>query len=193
MIRKREGTPVSGRVIKGLSASCRRKVRFSSTLERSTNKLWGGHCQVPGSAARRLINGKSRRVVCSLNGSPYRQCALIPHGNGSFVLTVNKGTRDELGLEFGVKVNVRLKRDESRYGLPMPEEFQEVLRQDREGNRLFHALTAGRLRTLLYIVGQAKSPDARISRALTILRHLKLNKGRINYKELNTALRNSRR
>ena len=168
-------------------------LQFTSTLEKSSNKLWGGHFGVPKSIAQKLIHGDSRRVVCALNGSAEHQCALLPHGNGSFVITVNKKLRDTLRLEFGMPVQVSLRKDDSKYGLPMPEELEELLRQDKEGHRLFHSLTPGRLRTLLYIVGQAKNSDNRIARALIIVHHLKANKGKINYRQLSASLRESRR
>jgi len=105
------------------------------------------------------------------------------------LITVNKKTRDKLGLKAGSKVNVSLRKDESEYGLPMPEELAEVLAQDETGNRLFHALTPGKLRTLLYIVGQVKDPDKRVGRAIAIVEHLKANGGKINYRQLNEELR----
>jgi hypothetical protein len=161
---------------------------FRSVLEQSTNKLWGGHFPVPAAIAAELIEGGSRRVFCSINGRPEHQCALIPHGGGSFVITVNKGLREELGISPGSELRVTLRRDDSDYGLPMPEEFSELLRQDDDGNHFFHALTAGKQRTLLYIIGRGKTPDERISRALIVTAHLKTYKGRIDYKALNAAL-----
>jgi uncharacterized protein YdeI (YjbR/CyaY-like superfamily) len=71
----------------------------------------------------------------------------------------------------------------------MPEELAELLAQDEEGDRLFHALTPGKLRTLLYLVGQPKSSDIRLHRALVVVEHLKTNQGKIDYKKLNLAVR----
>jgi hypothetical protein len=167
--------------------------RFTSTLERSTNKLWGAHVRVPKRIVDKLVEDDSRRVVCTLNGEKQYQCALLPFGDGIFVVSVNKTLRKSLGLEFGKEVEVMLRKDRSEYGLPMPEEFREALRQDAGGDKLFHALTRGRQRTLLYIVGSAKLSDKRIAYAITIITHLKENGGKINYRQLNLALRNSRR
>jgi bifunctional DNA-binding transcriptional regulator/antitoxin component of YhaV-PrlF toxin-antitoxin module len=159
-------------------------LHFTSTLERSDNKLWGAHFQVPKHVAKKLIDGESRRVVCRLNDSVEYQCALLPHGEGTFVITVNKRLRDTLKLNFGDDVEVVLRKDKSEYGLPMPEEMQELFRQDREGDKLFHGLTRGRQRTLLYIINSKKDPDKRIASAITIVDHLKTNEGKINYKKL---------
>ncbi len=172
--------------------SQRKTLQFTSTIEHSTNKLWGAHFEVPKRIAAQLIKGQDRRVICSLNGEAEYQCALLPHGNGSFVITVNKKLRDKLHLKPGTEVEVRLRKDESAYGLPMPEELREVLRQDSRADKLFHALTPGKQRTLLYIVGNVKDTDRRIMRAITIAEHLKSNDGTIRYKQLSEAMKLSR-
>lgn len=164
-------------------------LRFTAILEKSTNKLWGSHLQVPKSIAEKLVRGGSRRVLRTLNGSEAHQCALLPYGNGSFVLSVNKKWCDALHIQIGSEVRVGLQRDESTYGLPVPAELKELFRQDEEGNRLFHALTSGRQRTLLYIIGSARNPDARAWTASGIIRHLRDNNGKINYRQLNQSLK----
>jgi hypothetical protein len=169
-----------------------RSFRFTSVLERSENKLWGCHFRVPVRMAKELIDSSSRRVICTLNNSVPYQCAILHRGEGLFLITVNKGLREKLGLEFGMEIQVGLKKDRSEYGLPMPEELQELLHQDTEGKKLFHALTRGKQRTLLYIIGSAKSSPKRISRAIIIVKHLKSNRGNINYRQLYTAMKDPR-
>ncbi|MEO6758521.1 MAG: YdeI/OmpD-associated family protein [Saprospiraceae bacterium] len=165
-------------------------LHFTSTLEISTNKLWGAHLAVPPTIADTLIaEREDRRIVCVLNGKTEYQCAMLPRGDGTFLITVNKKIQKDLHLNIGSRVEVSLRPDDSKYGLPMPEELAEVLAQDPEGNRLFHALPPGKLRTLLYIVGKVKNSDARIGQALIIVEHLKANAGKINYRQLGEALK----
>ncbi|MBL7806634.1 MAG: DUF1905 domain-containing protein [Saprospiraceae bacterium] len=165
-------------------------LHFQSVLEFSDNKLWTAHFVVPPLIADTLLAGKSdRRVVCRLNEQVEYQCALIPFGEGKLVITVNKKIQTQLKLKAGSIIQVGLWPDDSEYGLPMPEELKELLEQDEEGNRVFHALTAGKIRTLLYLVGQPKSSDARLRRAIIIVDHLKQYDGKIAYKILNQAMR----
>ena len=96
-----------------------------------------------------------------------------------FYIIVNKKKRDALGIVSGDIVDVELVKDESKYGLPMPEDFQEVLNQDPEADRLFHALTAGKQRSVLYHIGNVKNIDRRIHVALIFIEHLKNNDGKI--------------
>jgi len=134
--------------------------------------------------------GSIRRVVCKLNGVEKVQCALLPAGNGiEYCISLNKKIRNKLGLAVGDVVGVELTRDESKYGLPMPEELQEVLNQDDVGNKLFHALTNGKQRTILYYVAKYKDVDRRIGSALIILEHLKNNGGKIDYRKLYQELK----
>ena len=166
--------------------------KFTSTLERSDNKLWGCHFLVPKNIAEKLIDAEDRRVVCTINDSVEYQCAILHYGNGRHVISVNKKLRDTLRIDVGSEVQVLLRKDESEYGLPLPEELEELFKQDKEGKKIFHALTPGKQRTLLYIVGSAKSSEKRIMRSIIIVNHLKANKGKIDYKKLTASLKSAR-
>jgi hypothetical protein len=166
--------------------------RFSSPLERSDNKLWGAHVVVPASIVERITESHSPRVRCSLNGATEFQCALIPFGSGVRVIAVNKKIRQTLCLEFGQDVEVTVKPDTSPYGLPLPEELKTLFQQDAAGKKVFHSLTPGKQRTLLYIIGSAKTSEKRIARSLTIVQHITRNRGVINYKMLNEELKSHR-
>lgn len=105
------------------------------------------------------------------------------------MLTINKQLRTSLGLAFGSRVRVALRADQSRYGLPLPKELQAAFRLDGTWKRLFHALTPGRQRTLLYIVNRGTSVEERSFRAVTILKHLEENQGVLNYRRLASLLK----
>lgn len=133
----------------------------------------------PPEVGRRFqTDGRTRRVVCTLNDSHTFQCALLPN-KGLFSVGVSKFFREKLGLAEGDLVKVRLEPDTSKYGAPMPEEFEEVLNQDVDGDGLFHALTPGKQRSLIYMIGSAGNIDKRIHLALIVLEHLKKNGGKI--------------
>jgi hypothetical protein len=170
----------------------KKSYRFTSVLERSDNNLWGCHFRVPAGVAQELRLGKSARVVCSLNSAVEYQCALLAYRKGIFVISVNRSFRARLGLDFGMPVDVVLRKDTSSYGLPVPEELRELFRQDPEGSALFHTLTPGKQRTLLHIAGSLRNPDQRIQRSLAILRHLKAHNGTIDYRKLYASLQDPR-
>ena len=133
-------------------------------------------------------NHGSRRVVCTINGSESFQCALLP-SDGDFVIVVNKAKRTKLGISDGDKINVELKQDDSKYGLPMPEELREVLNQDPEGDKLFHDLTPGKQRSMLHFINKIKDVDRRIHTSLIFIDHLKRNDGKLLHEELHDELK----
>lgn len=98
---------------------------------------------------------------------------------GTFTIGVAKPRREKLGLIEGDIVAVRLESDTSKYGAPMPRELAEVLRQDPEGDRWFHALTAGKQRNMIYMIGYVKNSDRRIYLSFVLVEHLKQNGGKI--------------
>ncbi len=161
------------------------KARLTSSAEAS-----GWHfLEIPKTIAENIkFDGKFRRVVCTINKGESFQCALLPSAE-YFYIIVNKKRRLSLGITAGDKVDVVLAKDESKYGLPMPEEFKEVLKQDAEGDRLFHDLTAGRQRSLIYFVISGRDVDLRIHRALIIIQHLKDNGGRVEGEKLYADIR----
>ena len=166
-------------------------VKLTTRLMKSENEF-GWHFlkfDAKAVAGLKFENKKSRRVVCTLNGRHTFQCALLPLTTGGFCIVVNKQIRDKLGIADGDKVDVELTRDDSKYGLPMPKEFKEVLRQDKEGDKLFHALTPGKQRTILYYIAKPKDLDRRIHYALVVVEHLKKNDGKIIFPKLSEELK----
>ena len=79
------------------------------------------------------------------------------------MITVNKKLRDTLRLREGSRLQVALQKDESEFGLPVPEEFSASLEADPAGADWFYALTPGKQRTLLYIAQSVKNSDLRMS------------------------------
>ena len=166
------------------------KHQFTAPLEASTSKIFNWQLRIPAAiTAEFLAQPTKRRVICVLNGQAPHQCSLTPIGQGVYVIKVNQKRIKQLALEPGQNVTLELFPDDSKYGLPMPGEMQEILNHDGEGNKLFHALPAGKLRTLLYIIGQGKSESRRLFRSVTVLEHLKNRNGKIDYKILNIDMR----
>lgn len=135
-------------------------------------------------AKRFETDPRTRRVVCTLNDSHTFQCALNPNGKGEYCIGVSKAIRDKLQLAEGDTVAVLIEQDTSKYGTVMPEEFEEVLRQDPDGDRLFHALTGGMQRSVLYMIAAVKDIDKRIHLSLIVVEHLKDNGGKVDQARL---------
>lgn len=164
-----------------------KSIKFNTVLERSPETSGWHFLLVEKKTADKLsFKDQYKRVVCTINSGEPFQCALMPSG-GKFYIIVNKKKRDALGIVAGNKVKVELVIDESKYGLPMPDEFREVLNQDPDGDRIFHSLTPGKQRSLLHFIGSVKDIDKRIHQSLIVVEHIKEHGnvvGEILYEEL---------
>jgi uncharacterized 2Fe-2S/4Fe-4S cluster protein (DUF4445 family) len=161
--------------------------QFTSTLEGSESRIYQTHVVVPSEIASALLALDAKRVVATVESntaSVEYQCGLIPRGKGKTVIMVNKEHRSTLSIDAGSAVRVELRKDESEYGLEMPEELAELFKQDEDGSRFFYALPEGKRRTLIYIVSSVKNSTRRIERAIAVVEHLKARSGKLDYKAL---------
>lgn len=164
-------------------------VKFESTLETTDGtSVWHILRVEREKVAHFGFPGNLRRVLCSLNGCAPFNCALFP-SKGDYFLTLGKKLRARLHIVAGDTVTVELQKDESKYGMPVPEEFEEVLRQDPEGRHLFDGLSPGDQRLMLKLVVFVKDVDRRIARSLTGLALLKLAGGSFDYHTQHDAMR----
>jgi hypothetical protein len=147
---------------------------FTSTIG---DEVWGHSIVVPPIYAEIFkAADKSRRVVCILNEKLTLHCAIMPH-HDAWYISMNKTNLKKLGLKVGSAVEVSICKDDSEFGLPMPEELWEVLEQDPIAKGYFDHLTAGKKRSLIHLVNGVKSTDKRIERALMISDKLHETKG----------------
>jgi len=164
-------------------------VKFRSKLEVTDSKPPWHIVRVPKTKVASFgFKGNLRRVVCTLNGAETFNCALFP-SKGDYFITLNKLLREKLGLSVGKAVTVELVKDESRYGMPVPAEFAEVVRQDPEGKRLFESLSPGNQRLMLKLIVFVKDVDKRIARSLVGIELLKKCNGRFEYHLQHDAMR----
>jgi len=167
------------------------KLAFNSVLSKfNESPLWGLHLMVPIDIAKKLITKKDRRVICHINDEFTFHCALMPDGEGGFFIMLNKEFKKKSRLDIGEPLKVKLEKDTSEYGMPMPEELGELLVMDELGSKYFHALTPGKQRSLIHLVAKNKRIETRINKALVIVDYLKNAKGDLDYKELNQAFKN---
>jgi len=153
--------------------------------------LWDFRTFVPNDIAKTLIDG-NRRVLCSFNGLAKIHAALMPDGEGNYFIMINKEIRKKLNLQVGDSLSITLEKDHSKYGMAVPEAFSELCEQDLEGSTFFHSLTKGKQRSLLYVMGKPKSEQKQLEKVLIVFDYLKSVNGKLDFKELNIAFKNSR-
>lgn len=127
---------------------------------------------VPAWTVKEITDGKMARVIASANGISF-PCALRPNREGDFYITLSKEKIKQMGVMPGSPVTVILVPDDSEYGFPVPEEFEELMLQDPEVKAMFDKITPGNRRGWLYYIASAKSVDTRIKRSLEIAEKLR--------------------
>ncbi len=162
---------------------------FESEIKSLDNLIWGLHIPIPQDLVDHLISADHRRIVYQIKDAEPLHRAMMPDGNGGYYLLLNKEIQKKQKLELGDKVTVKIRKDDSRYGMNISEEMLELLEQDEEGSHYFHTLTVGKQRSLIYIATKPKSSAKRVEKALVILDYLKSTKGKLDFKELNIAFK----
>ena len=164
-------------------------MKFKTTIGTMDSNVYNVHIAIPSKVHDALTKDGLKRVLCTVNDHEYFHAGLMPKGDGDYFIMLNKARMKAFDLEIGDTVNIQLEKDTSKYGMKMPEAFDEVLSSDADGLLYFEALTPGKKRNLIHLVATPKSTDLKITKALIILDHLKANKGKIDFKLLNEAFK----
>ncbi|MCB0638009.1 MAG: DUF1905 domain-containing protein [Lewinella sp.] len=162
---------------------------FTATVSPSNSKLFNYCLPLPNEVTAHFLALGNKRVIVVLNATEPFQAALTPIGQGVYVLKLNQPRMKQLALEIGDTVRVELFPDDSTYGLPVPEELTALWEQDEAGRAIFHQLTIGKQRTMLYHIGQGTDSEERLRRAVLITDHLITRNGKLNYRALAQELK----
>jgi Bacteriocin-protection, YdeI or OmpD-Associated/Domain of unknown function (DUF1905) len=120
-----------------------------------------------------LTKNNNKRAICKLNNQLEFHCAVMPKKGGGYFVNIGLTICKKLKLKEGSIISATFLVDETAYQFDMPEELKEVLDTDEEANIIFHSLTEGNQRGLIYLVAQVKSTDKKIGRALKIVERIK--------------------
>jgi hypothetical protein len=159
-------------------------VRFETSVE-EPRRGWPASLTVPPEVAARFVgdDGRPARVVCTVGKARF-PCAIVSSGARRFI-HLSQRLREEAGVAIGQRVRVTLTRDTSPDEVALPEELDEVLRQEPAAARVFGSLTPGRRRGIAALVTRLKTSDRRIEKALAIARALE--RGTTDLRELARA------
>lgn len=157
------------------------QIKFKSKIKKLEH-LSGHYIDVPAPVVKRIGGISKQRWICNVDESLTWQCGIVAHKQGAGYVLLNQKLMKKGDLAVGQSVVVELKEDKSDFGMTVPEELREVLSQDKEGKSRFEALVAGKRRYIIYYVGQVKSPQLRVERAVRCITNLKgLPKGRESF------------
>lgn len=164
----------------------------TSTLEKfEHSKVWNYHFKIPDSIANEILK-EGKRVICEINKGVSFQCGLLSAGDLGYFVNVNATIRKNAKIALYDKVSLQLEIDSSKYGLPLPKVFEELLKQDPVFNKVFHEITLGKQRSLIHMIGNFKSEQKQLEKVIVIRDYLVQVDGKLDYKELQQAFKNNR-
>ncbi len=115
----------------------------------------------------------NQRFQITVNDAISWKAGSVSLGNRTAYITLSKARMIQLGVDPGDTVSVQLKKDTSKYGMDVPEEFTELLNQDDHAKERFESLTMGLQRAVIYVVAQLKSSQKRIDKSVFLMENLK--------------------
>lgn len=150
-----------------------KKISFTSRIDKLPYLMGMHYVEIPATIVKKLGGLNKQRLHCTLNKKMQFPCGLMALREGMAYVSINKKRLNELELQVGDVIDVILEPDHSQFGMEVPEELEELLRQDPEGERRFLQLTPGKQRNIIYYISGVKSSNLRLDRALKLINNLK--------------------
>jgi len=142
-------------------------VKFTSVLKQFAEqgeKTGWTYIEVPADIAQQLKPGnkKTFRVKGRIEAHTIKRVALMPMGNGSFILPVNAEMRKGIQKRRGATVEVQLQEDKDK--LPPPAALLECLADEPAAKDFFESLTEGHKNYFANWINTAKTEPTKIKR-----------------------------
>jgi len=141
---------------------------FSTTILKfgdKGEKTGWRYIEVPLDITEELMPGnrKSFRVRGFLDQERFEGVALVPMGEGAFIMALNAAMRKAVRKEEGAVIQVKMEVHEGFF-LVMPPELEEYLDDDEAAQTYFNSLSRGMQNYFLNWIGSAKTAETRLKR-----------------------------
>jgi hypothetical protein len=155
-------------------------VAYKTTIlrfEKQGEKTGWTYIEVPGDIAAQLAPGvkKSFRVKGTLDTFKINQMALLPMGDGHFILPLKADIRKAIGKKQGAQLMVSLSRDTAVFKLS--EDFMACLADEPKAKAYFTSLPGGHQRYFSKWVDEAKTEETKVKRITMAVNALARNMG----------------
>jgi len=142
-------------------------VTFTATIhqfEQHGDKTGWTYIQIPADIAQEVFPGnkKSFRVKGRLDNYSINSIAVLPMGDGSFILAMNAAMRKGTGKKRGAMIQVSIAKDDKP--LEVAPELLECLADEPDGLAYFQSLAASHQRYFSNWVNEAKTDTTKAKR-----------------------------
>ncbi len=127
------------------------------------------YIEIPTVVAQQLFPGnrKAFRVSGSIDKFPIDKLALMPMGDGKFILPINASTRKGTGKDTGQKLTITFRHDPGE--VPLDQDLLDCLEEDPVAKKIFFKLTPGHRNYFSKWISQAKTDATKARRiAMTL-------------------------
>lgn len=142
-------------------------IHFTSAIlkfGKKAEKTGWTYIEVPADVAQELLPGnkKSFRVKGQLDNYVIKGIALLPMGEGTFIIPINAGMRKGIGKREGAMLKVQLEIDKNEY--PLNPELMECLGDEPEALNFFNSLAKSHQRYFSKWIDSAKTDFTKTKR-----------------------------
>jgi len=147
-------------------------IKFTTTILRfdeKGEKTGWTYIVIPAEQAQKLKPGtkKSFRVKGKLDNHSVKQVALIPMGEGDFIIPINAAMRKAIGKRKGAQLTVQLAADDAAF--QFSKEMMECLEDEPKALENFKKLSGSEQRYFSKWIDSAKTPDTKAKRIVQTL------------------------
>jgi hypothetical protein len=150
-------------------------IQFTTTIEKFGSmgeKTGWTYILIPENLAQELFpkNKKSFRVKGKLDNWAFKQLALIPMGEGDFILAINAGIRKHIKKQNGAKLSVQMSVDTSEIALSA--DLLECLEDDVAAKAYFNKIPGSHQKYYSRWIESAKTLETKAKRITLALKAL---------------------
>jgi hypothetical protein len=155
-------------------------IKFSTSIQRfdkKGEKTGWSYIEISARQAAQLKPGtkKSFRVKGKIDGHAIKQVALIPMGDGAFIIPFNATFRKATGKKHGDKLTVQLEEDKAAFQMSV--DFMACLEDEPLAQRYFKTLTGSHQRYFSKWIDSAKTDATKAKRIAMAVNALARNMG----------------
>ncbi len=165
-------------------------LQFTSTIhkfDKKGEKTGWTYIEISASQAQKLKPGVkvSFRVKGTMDQYSFEKIALLPMGNGNFILPLNAQMRKAIGKKQGDKLNIRIEADSRQPQLSR--DLMACLKEDPEAMAFFKSLPGSHQLYFSKWIESAKTASTKTKRLVTVM--VAFNK-KLGYGEMMRSYRN---
>lgn len=162
--------------MKSFGKISRKMVEYTTTILKFSeqgDKTGWTYIEVPADVARQLKpnNRKTFRVKGQLDIFSFSGAALLPMGEGNFILALNAEIRRGIRKSEGAVIHVRIEEDKD-FSIEPPPELIECLHDDPESLEYFNSLAKSHRDYFANWINTAKTDTTRANRIVQTIKAL---------------------